>query len=99
MDDLERLRLMRDLLIKRQISSASSLGELASAIESILTSIDDVPSGLKLAYANLWGALEILGVKHQEAGTQPTLAELSTLAVMTEQLRKEVDSEIAKRGG
>jgi hypothetical protein len=99
MDDLERLRLLRDLLIKRQLTSASSLGELANDVESILISIEEVPGGLKLAYVTLWEALEILGVKHQEAGTQPTAIELADLAILAERLKKEADKEITTRGG
>ena len=99
MDDLGRLRLLRDLLIEPKLSSASSLGEFANGIESILTSVDEVPGGLKLAYATLWEALEVLGVKHQEAGTQPTAVELAELAAMAARLRKEADAEITIRGG
>jgi hypothetical protein len=97
MNDLERLYLLRDLLCDPELSMASSLGELANQIESLLSTIEVVPGGLNLAYSKLWGALEILGVQHQEAGTVPTGSDLAELGVMIDFLSKEVEAEIAAR--
>ena len=99
MNDLQRLCLLQGLLANRQLSAAISLGELANGIESILNSIDVVPDGLNLAYLALWQALEIVAVQHQEAGTEPTAAELDDLNFMADGLKKEVDAEIVARGG
>lgn len=99
MDDLKRLHLLRDLLIESRLSTSSSFGELANRVESILESIEEVPDALRLAYSNLWVALEVSGVQHQESGTEPTIAELADLGAMTDKLKKETDAEIVARGG
>lgn len=99
MDDLDRLRLLRELLISSRLSTASSLGELANQVESMLTSIEEVPDDLRLAYAALWEALEIVGVQHQEAGTEPTATELADLRAMSDRLGMETNAEITARGG
>lgn len=99
MDDLERLHLLRNLLIESHLSTASSLGKLANGIESILVSIEDAPDSIRIVYSTLWDALEVLGVQHQEAGTEPTTAELEDLYVMANRLREETEVEITSRGG
>lgn len=99
MDDLERLCLLRDVLNESRLSTASSLGELANQVESILASLEDVSEALRLAYSALWAGLEVVGVQHQESGTEPTAAELADLGVMTNRLRKEAEAEIVARGG
>ena len=98
MDDLERLCILRDVLNESRLSTAISLGKLANQVESLIASIDDVPNDLRQAFAALWAGLEVVGVQHQEAGTEPTAAELADLRAMADRLRRETDAEIGARG-
>jgi hypothetical protein len=99
MNDLDRLRLLGGLLEEPQFSNAGDLGMLASEIESLVTSIEEVPDVLLRAHSTFWDALEILGVQHQEAGTGPSSSEQSDLRGMAERFRSEVAVEIGRRAG
>ncbi len=97
MDDLDRLRLLLDVLNDSQFFSGGDLLKLASGVESLLTSIDEVPAVLMQRFTVFWEALEVVGVRRLEANTEPTSNELTDLGMMAEALRCEVASEIERR--
>jgi hypothetical protein len=97
MNDLQRLYLLRDLIKQSQLSSARSLVAFASQIESLVSSIDDIPDTFRRVYSEFWEALEVLGVQHQESCTEPTVVELADLKAMSINFELEVSKSIVAR--
>jgi hypothetical protein len=96
MTDVERLRLIAELLAKAELSDAGSLGHVAAQIESLFDSIALPPNPLCKAFSELWAALEVIGVQHQEAGTAPTAAEVIDLKALATKLQAEAEAEVSR---
>lgn len=95
MNEAEHLRLLIDVLTGAQLSDAGSLGQTANEIESVVSSLTAPSVSLRLAFSELWEALEVLGVQHQETGAEPTKVELTQLVALASRLRVQAESEIA----
>jgi len=99
MNDLDRLRMLDKALGDSGFETSEKIGKLANDIESIRSSLDDVSDDFSLSFSKLWAALEIVGVKHQEEGTEPTEKECADLEEMKNDLKRQTGKEIADRVG
>lgn len=99
MNDLDRLRMLDNALGDSGFETAEKIGKLANDIESIRSLLDGVSDEFSFSFSKLWAALEIVGVKHQEEGTEPTEKECADLEEMKNELIKQTGKEIAARGG
>ena len=99
MNDLERLQLLDETLEKSEIGTTEKIGRLANDIESIRSLLGDVSEEFSASFAKLWAALEVVGVRHQEEGTEPTQQEAADLDEMKKNLKKHTEREIADKAG
>ena len=99
MNSLDHLRLMREVLANARLSDAGSLGHLANQVESLFESIAEPSNPLREAFADLWAALEVAGVQHQEAGTEPKATDLVGFKVLVHKLQAEAGAEVTRCSG
>jgi hypothetical protein len=97
MDDLSRLKLLARILEETKLDTVESLGVLANDVESLRFSLGPVSEQFAESFAALWGALEVVAVRHQEEGTAPTAEELHDLDVIKREFSKHTTREITER--
>lgn len=96
MNTLEKLKLFRTTLENSDLSNRERIGNLANDIESIHSSIEHVSDEVACSFSELWAALEIVAVNHQENDTQPSQSDRDNLLKMISGLRKKIDTQIDK---
>lgn len=97
MNDLEKLGLLLNILETASLGSVSSLGRLSSDMESLCSIISPPSESFTKGYGDLWAALEVIAVNHQEAGTEIFQNEVCGLREMIESFHREVKEEISRR--
>jgi hypothetical protein len=97
MNELDHLNLLKKTLEDSNISTAQSMGDLASDIESIRSLLDDVSEEFVNSFSILWAALEVVAVAHQEQNTEPSKNEIDDLEALKHTLMKCTEREIASR--
>lgn len=94
MNDLERLKMLKTITARADISTVKEMGKLANDIESLRSMLGDVSDFFSERFSSLWAALEIVAVTHQENGSEPSPREIKDLSNLKESFEEAIDLEI-----
>ena len=97
MNDVYRLRLLEDVLLRASIEEPNQLGQLANDIESLCSSIDGCSDSFFASFSSLWNALEFFADRSVQERTAIRRDEHSELTRLVGSLLEQTALELKRQ--